>query len=78
MYIPPFKYTRILTIYSMGRKDTSPALITNRAHAIIVRESTRRKLTKMFSPEEYSYKYLISEAVISIYKRKRVNKGEND
>lgn len=52
----------------MGKRvDTNPALIDNEAHALIINESTSRKLSKKFSPEEWSYKYLISEAIKQIY-----------
>ena len=48
-------------------RDTNPALITDKAHSLIVKESTRRKLSRKFSTAEVSYKYLISEAIEQIY-----------
>ncbi len=63
----------------MGRKrnpsksrtdDTNPALIDDDAYIIIVRESTARKLSKKWSGEEWSFKYLISEAIKQVYGEK--------
>lgn len=58
----------------MGRKkdpskkrNENPALIDDDAYVIIVKESTERKLSKKWSREEYSFKYLISEAVKQMY-----------
>ena len=66
----------------MGRKrnpnktgDTNPALIDNEAHHLIIRENTRRKLSMKLSPEECSYRYIISEAIKIKYSNK--NKYKN-
>ena len=48
-------------------EDTNPALIDNVAYTLIVKESTKRKLSKKWSSEEYSFKFLISEAIKKIY-----------
>jgi len=48
-------------------KDTNPARITDDAHSLIVKESARRKLSRKYSAEEVSFKFLISEAIKQIY-----------
>ena len=47
--------------------DTIPTIIDNEAHMIVVRESSKRKLSRKWSSEEYSIKFLISEAIKQIY-----------
>ncbi len=52
----------------MGKsKNENPALIDDQAHSLIIIESANRKTSKKWSREEYSYKYLISEAIKQIY-----------
>ena len=70
-YTPPFIYY-INYNYIMGKsktktEDTVNALIDREAHIILIKEGSRRKLSKKWSFEECSYKYLASEAIKQIY-----------
>lgn len=52
----------------MGKsKNENPALVDDQAHSLIINESAKRKTSKKWSREEYSYKFLISEAIKKIY-----------